>query len=138
MVDRQHYIRILLDRGIVIDAALRLTLADKFSCKPRDIASEVYRIRNPRYYDAYYVTHQVASENGRAKKLGIAGHIYPDDWRALCQQYEHRCLACGEPKRLVIDHVIPLSRGGAHDISNVQPLCWDCNSRKKTEATDYR
>lgn len=36
-------------------------------------------------------------------------------------------------KKLTQDHVIPLSRGGSHDESNVVAACGPCNSRKGAE-----
>lgn len=63
------------------------------------------------------------------------------EWGELKQQYEHTCLCCHrkEPDiQLSPDHVIPLSRGGANNIANIQPLCRSCNLRKFTKTTDYR
>ena len=49
------------------------------------------------------------------------------------------CLCCGKiDVALTMDHVIPLSKGGEHNISNIQPLCGICNSKKNTKAIDYR
>ena len=31
---------------------------------------------------------------------------------------------------LVIDHIIPVSRGGTSERENLQPLCVDCNTKK--------
>jgi 5-methylcytosine-specific restriction endonuclease McrA len=38
-------------------------------------------------------------------------------------------LCCGEAKPLTVDHVVPVSKGGSNDISNIQPLCLECNDR---------
>jgi 5-methylcytosine-specific restriction endonuclease McrA len=43
---------------------------------------------------------------------------------------EHTCQYCGVPAENV-DHVIPRSRGGAHEWENVVAACRRCNSRKK-------
>lgn len=40
------------------------------------------------------------------------------------------CGVCGTHEELTVDHIVPLSRGGANDDSNLQTLCRRCNSRK--------
>jgi len=40
-----------------------------------------------------------------------------------------RCLYCGVGGGEV-DHVIPIARGGGHEISNLAPACRGCNRRK--------
>lgn len=53
--------------------------------------------------------------------------------------FGYRCLACGNhDAKLCIDHVVPLSRGGTNEISNIQPLCRSCNSKKHAKHIDYR
>lgn len=52
-------------------------------------------------------------------------------WRDAKAAYGHRCAYCHKRKPLTMDHVIPLSRGGAHTLSNVVPACRNCNSRKR-------
>jgi 5-methylcytosine-specific restriction endonuclease McrA len=49
---------------------------------------------------------------------------------AVFAQAGHACVFCGSPDRLTIDHVVAWSKGGAHDMSNFQALCWPCNRRK--------
>ena len=46
----------------------------------------------------------------------------------------HRCARCGSPEQLSVDHIVPWSKGGAHDLSNFQTLCRPCNSSKGARA----
>lgn len=40
------------------------------------------------------------------------------------------CIACGAIEDLTIDHIVPRSRGGSNDQSNLQCLCRSCNASK--------
>jgi 5-methylcytosine-specific restriction endonuclease McrA len=50
----------------------------------------------------------------------------------------HKCLRCGDTKRLTLDHVIPVSKGGSSEVDNLQTLCFDCNCLKDNDTIDYR
>jgi hypothetical protein len=41
-----------------------------------------------------------------------------------------RCRQCGSAAQLHFDHVIPISRGGANTVANIQLLCGACNRAK--------
>jgi hypothetical protein len=41
-----------------------------------------------------------------------------------------RCRQCGSTHQLHFDHVIPISRGGANTVANIQLLCGACNRAK--------
>lgn len=80
---------------------------------------------------------KVHRRNAKKKKNG--GSYTAAEWRAMCIQYDNRCLACGRSDvKLTVDHVIPLVHGGTNSIDNIQPLCGPCNLRKATKTIDYR
>lgn len=66
------------------------------------------------------------------------GSFTAKEWRWLCNRFDMRCVACGEERQLVADHVIPASKGGSSAIENIQPLCVPCNQAKNTTARDFR
>lgn len=64
-----------------------------------------------------------------------------DQFYEICADHEDHCLMClrqFERSTLTIDHVVPISCGGAHDVDNIQPLCSRCNKQKGTLAVDFR
>ena len=69
----------------------------------------------------------------RALKAGNGGSYTAAQFSALGDI----CLCCGR-KGVTTDHVVPLSKGGTSDISNIQPLCLPCNDRKGVNIIDYR
>jgi 5-methylcytosine-specific restriction endonuclease McrA len=76
--------------------------------------------------------------NYRASKAGNGGKYTAKEWRLLCRWFGNVCVACGNKAPLAADHVVPVSKGGTSFISNIQPLCQPCNSRKATTDIDYR
>jgi len=65
------------------------------------------------------------------------------EWNEMLDFFENKCLMCGsqfeKPDRPTKDHVVPQSWGGTDDISNLQPLCRECNSSKCADSDkDYR
>jgi 5-methylcytosine-specific restriction endonuclease McrA len=44
-----------------------------------------------------------------------------------------QCASCGATKNLEHDHVLEFSRGGSHELMNLQILCRNCNQRKAIE-----
>ena len=52
----------------------------------------------------------------------------------ILKRAKFRCELCGisaEKKALEIDHIIPRVKGGSDDQSNLQSLCYSCNSMKR-------
>lgn len=53
-----------------------------------------------------------------------------------------RCARCGRTPLdhhvlLDVDHKVPVEWGGSDDLSNLQPLCQDCNAGKKAHYADF-
>lgn len=68
----------------------------------------------------------------RARVTGAGGAISTEWWDALFNVFETGvCLYCGEfGKKLVMDHWIPVSKGGPTEVGNLVPCCSSCNSSK--------
>jgi 5-methylcytosine-specific restriction endonuclease McrA len=75
----------------------------------------------------------------RAQKYNNGGDFTLDAWDELKENYGNQCLNCGKTRiTLEVDHIVPLSLGGANDINNIQPLCRSCNARKHKSIINYR
>lgn len=65
----------------------------------------------------------------RAITRELGSHTY-QEWSDLVKRAHGRCAKCRKKAMLTKDHIIPLSKGGDDRITNIQPLCHTCNSRK--------
>jgi len=65
----------------------------------------------------------------RAKRSDLTHHS-EQEWVDLLARHGGRCAHCGSAESIERDHIVPLSKGGDDDISNIQPLCRACNRRK--------
>lgn len=67
---------------------------------------------------------------------------YPDDWaerrEAVLERDGYECRECGSTNNLEVDHVIPISEGGSHDLDNLQTLCHACHTKKHPVQTKLR
>lgn len=73
----------------------------------------------------------------RIKREGAPGGHTETEWQTVCEAWDRRCARCGERRPLTLDHILPISRGGTDDITNIQPLCSRCNDIKGTQAIQY-
>lgn len=90
----------------------------------REIGRQHYENNKERYFewaDAY-----------RARKHDAPINDFTQQqWKDMKAHYGHKCVYCGKKsQRLTQDHIIPLSKGGAHTMSNIVPACKSCNSKK--------
>ena len=55
----------------------------------------------------------------------------------LLSAAQNRCAGCGGNEGLEIDHIVPISKGGTGDPSNLQVLCRVCNRKKRVRVRDF-
>lgn len=80
--------------------------------------------------------HRLAHSKRKAMQRGngIGNTKLIANWICSWQSVKQvRCYWCDDnfaPSHCHVDHIIPLSKGGAHDIYNLCVSCADCNRRK--------
>jgi 5-methylcytosine-specific restriction endonuclease McrA len=67
-----------------------------------------------------------AEEEGRPTRAPIP----VETRRAVFERDGGKCVECDSNFDLQYDHILPVSRGGATTVENLQLLCADCNQRK--------
>ncbi len=90
--------------------------------------------RNPEAFKAIQKKYLVKSPvhvRRRAHFLKVERTLTAAQWREILEAFNHCCAYClrGDLP-MTQDHMIPVSKGGAHSASNVVPACKSCNSRK--------
>lgn len=56
--------------------------------------------------------------------------LYAHHKEEVFERDGYACVYCGSPLNLSLDHVIPQSRGGSHEPTNLVTCCRSCNSSK--------
>ena len=59
-------------------------------------------------------------------------------YQQLTEAYGESCANCASCEALVLDHVIPIAKGGRSRLDNLQLLCAECNRIKGKLAIDCR
>jgi len=100
----------------------------KWSAKNRDkrkLYEQNWRANNPDKVRAI-------GHNQRARKHSAKGTHTASDIRAIYAHQNGRCYYCGQKvgEDYHVDHVVPLSRGGTNDPSNLVIACTHCNLSK--------
>lgn len=70
----------------------------------------------------------------RANSLTGLGHTEAQ-WLKLLAAFGGKCAECRSTRQIERDHIIPLSKDGTDEITNIQPLCRSCNARKGAKRT---
>ena len=95
-----------------------------------------WKLDNPKYDKQYYMYNsdkfKTKYHKRRSLKKNQLGYL-PDNYLALLKQlYYPNCKYCNIniEDNYHIDHIYPLSKGGLHDIDNLQLICSYCNLSK--------
>lgn len=125
--------------------AVRAAVTRWRQANPDYYKTQKWRRRQRSYTQAYHQRHPgqraVINQRHRTARAGASGTYTADDWLTLLSQYPC-CPCCSKPftdkMPPTADHIVPLSAKGSYSISNIQPLCRSCNTKKGTKIIDYR
>lgn len=87
------------------------------------------------------VKRQFYSNRRRARNLPVENTLTWQEWASILEASNGCCAYCERDigvDCLILEHRIPLSKGGANSAGNVTPACPRCNSLKSTDEPDSR
>ena len=92
----------------------------------RTLYKKAYKAKNRAYFAVHESTRRAQKRNAPVQDFTLA------QWQMIQALQKHRCYYCGKrcKDKLTQDHIVPLSKGGAHTLSNIVGACGACNSKK--------
>lgn len=79
---------------------------------------------------AGFVLHDESSNVYTIKNAMLAKSPSKDVYKMIADRDGEYCKHCNTTQNLTIDHILPRSKGGGGNLSNLQLLCKSCNSSK--------
>jgi len=149
LISPTYYFPVSLGRGLyelIIAFILLYALAESFICigEGREPLLE-NRIEQFKefYVDLKNAENDIETEESEEEdfdsseipELDSYSFVRAGKWWAVLARDTWKCLSCGRSARedgvlLEVDHIIPRSKGGSNDMSNLQTLCKKCNIGK--------
>lgn len=121
-------------------------VADKRNQAKKEQASEFLQmyVRDKQELESF------KQKDAEVKEVAKRRRVSPTQRKAVLERDGYKCRICGisrkylddkvpglgEYLRLEIDHIVPIAQGGTSDESNLQCLCWRCNSLKGSKRTN--
>lgn len=94
-----------------------------------------WRQDNSEYFKQWFKDNpHVAFNNNIKHRHGLNSNITKEQYYEILEYFGYKCAYCGcdlDSDNRTLDHVIPLSKGGAVDPWCIVPCCGSCNSSKK-------
>lgn len=149
LVSPRYYFPVSFSRGIyelVLAFVVLYALAESFICIGEGLEPKIERLIE--LFRAWYVAIEDSSCNEKEtvnESECFEPSIMPDfdsysfvragKWWSILARDQWKCLSCGRSAQvdgvlLEVDHIVPRSKGGTDDVSNLQTLCKKCNVGK--------
>lgn len=87
----------------------------------KDIINKLHQKRGN-----YYLNSEIWDAIVRVERAKVSNKLR---FAVFARDHE-RCRKCGSSRNLEVDHIIPISKGGKTEMSNLQTLCHRCNVKK--------
>lgn len=75
--------------------------------------------------------HPYRAKRNAKHRLRMYANLFIRDIKKSMVKQTPQCILCGSSDKLEIDHIIPISKGGKNELSNMQVLCSKCNNLKR-------
>lgn len=104
------------------------------SCK--DCIREYKRVYQKRYNKTEKGNASLRAKNIRRNRHNGTGDLTAMQWQGILELFEFRCAYCGSTEKLSMEHIIPVSKGGALTKANIIVACQHCNSSRGNKKFD--
>jgi hypothetical protein len=152
LVSPRYYFPVDANRGLyelILAFTLLYALAESFICIGEGREPELEKMLDQFkewYVDLNNIEDDDVDEEIDEEDLGLSeipeldsySFVRAGKWWAVLARDRWKCLSCGRSAQedgvvLEVDHIIPRSKGGSDDISNLQTLCKKCNVGKSNK-----